>query len=118
MVTIGMNYKLIPGKDEEFVSVFTKVMGIMEDIEGHGETHLFRDVHSEHDYLVVSEWTVKSAFDAFIASERFKNVVTWGKENVLRERPKHEVYGDASSGTSDNGAPGNGAPSGCPAHSG
>ncbi len=77
MVTIGMNYKVVPGKDEEFVSVFTKVMGIMEEIDGHTRTHLFRDVHNEHDYLVLSEWADKGAFDDFIASERFKNVVTW-----------------------------------------
>ncbi|MHC4974983.1 MAG: antibiotic biosynthesis monooxygenase family protein [Planctomycetota bacterium] len=107
MVTIGMNYKLIPGKDEEFVSVFTKVMGIMEEIDGHKETHLFRDVHNEHDYLVVSEWTDKGAFDGFIASDRFKNVASWGKENVLRERPSHEVYGG------DEPAPAGG---GCPMH--
>ncbi len=53
MITVGMNYKIIPGKDDEFTSVFAKVMQIMKDMPGHGETHLFRDVYSEHDYLVV-----------------------------------------------------------------
>jgi hypothetical protein len=32
----------------------------------------------------------------FIESDRFKNVATWGKENVLRTRPKHEVYGGSA----------------------
>lgn len=98
MITVGMDYKIIPGKDEEFVAVFTKVIGIMGDMPGHTETHLYRDVHEEHDYLVVSEWTDEAAFDGFIKSERFKNVVNWGKENVLRARPRHEVYRGTEAG--------------------
>lgn len=93
MITVGMNYKVIPGKDEQFTSVFAKVLTIMGEMAGHGETHLYRDVFSEHDYLIVSEWSDESAFDAFIASERFKNVTDWGKSNVLTGRPKHEIYG-------------------------
>ena len=93
MITVGMNYKIIPGKDEEFISVFTKVMQIMNDMAGHGETHLYRDVYSEHDYLIVSEWTDEAAFNSFIESDRFKNVADWGKKEVLASRPKHEIYG-------------------------
>ena len=94
MITVGMDYKVIPGKDEEFVSVFDKVLQIMNDMKGHGESHLYRDVFSEHEYIIISQWSDESAFDAFIASDRFKNVTTWGKENVLAARPKHEIYGD------------------------
>lgn len=107
MITVGMDYKVIEGKDEEFTSVFTKVMGILDDMPGHTSTHLYRDVYNEHDYLLISEWTDKAAFDSFIASERFKGVTDWGKENVLRERPKHEIYG-ADETQAD-------APKGCPA---
>ena len=101
MITVGMDYKIIPGKDEEFVSVFSKVLEIIKDMPGHGETHLYRDVYSEHDYLVVSEWSDEDAFKAFIASDRFKNVTDWGTENVLRDRPKHEIYGGGSSDGSE-----------------
>jgi len=104
MITVGMDYKIVPGKDDEFIAVFKKVMGIIADMPGHAETHLYRDVWAEHDYLVVSEWTDEAAFNSFIESERFKNVVTWGKENVLRTRPKHEIYGGS--------APGEGCPAG------
>ena len=93
MITVGMNYKIIPGKDEMFVAVFTKVMQIMKNMSGHGETHLFRDVYSEHDYLIIPEWTDEAACNSFIESERFKNVVTWGKNEVLAAQPKHEIYG-------------------------
>ena len=87
-----MNYKIIPGKDEEFVAVFTKVIQIMKNMSGHGETHLFRDVYSEHDYLIISEWTDEAAFNSFIASDRFKNVTDWGKEQILSGRPQHKIY--------------------------
>ena len=93
MITVGMNYKIIPGKDEEFTAVFSKVMQIMNLMPGHGETHLFRDVYSEHDYLIISEWTDEAAFNSFIQSDRFKNVTDWGKKEVLASRPKHEIYG-------------------------
>lgn len=93
MITVGMNYKIVPGKDDEFTAVFKKVIEIMADMPGHTETHLYRDVEQEHDYLIVSEWTNEAEFNAFIKSDRFRNVATWGKENVLRSRPKHEVYG-------------------------
>lgn len=96
MITVGMDYKIVPGKDGEFLAVFRKVIGIMCEMPGHGVTRLYRDVEAEHDYLIVSEWTDEAAFDAFIASERFKNVTAWGRENVLRERPKHEVYGSTT----------------------
>ena len=99
MVTVGMDYKVVPGKGAMFVAVFDKVLKIMQNMDGHGETHLYRDVFSENEYLIVSRWTDKAAFDAFIASERFRNVADWGKENVLAARPRHEVYGeDAAAG--------------------
>ena len=93
MITVGMNYKIIPGKDDEFVAVFTKVLKIIEDMPGHGETHLYRDVYAEHDYLIVSEWTDEAAFEAFVDSDRFRNVTDWGRKNVLAAQPRHEIYG-------------------------
>ena len=99
MITVGMDYKILPGRDDEFVAVFQKVMQVMEDMDGHAETHLYRDVFSEHDYAVVSRWTDEAAFNAFIASDRFRNVADWGKENVLAARPVHEIYQGVSGGS-------------------
>ncbi len=96
MITVGMNYKIVPGKDEEFIAVFKKVLQIMNQMSGHAESHLYRDVSSEHDYLILSEWSDEDAFDAFVASNRFKNVVAWGRKSVLAARPKHEIYGGRS----------------------
>ena len=96
MITVGMNYKIVPGKDGEFVAVFEKVLELMGRMPGHGETHLYRDVASEHDYLIISEWSDEEAFRGFIASDRFRKVVDWGLKNVLAARPRHEIYGGSA----------------------
>lgn len=93
MVTIGMNYDVIEGKEDAFIAMFNKVLEVMQDIDGHSESHLYRDVHAPGSFLIVSQWTRKQAFDDFIRSETFGKVANWGKEQILAGRPKHEVYG-------------------------
>ncbi len=93
MVTIGMNYRVLSGKEETFEAAFNKVLKAMAGIEGHDETHMFRDINDALHYLIVSKWSRKAAFDAFISSETFRNVADWGKEQILSGRPSHEVYG-------------------------
>ena len=103
MVTIGMNYQVLPGKEQPFEKVFFSVLELMKGMSGHHESHLYRDVADARSYLIVSEWTDKSAFDAFVASDQFRGVTNWGKEQILAGRPKHQVYGaeaaPASAGT-------------------
>ena len=93
MVTIGMNYHVLPGKEETFEKAFNKVVKAMGGIDGHGQTHMFCDINDSKHYLIISKWTSKPAFDSFIASDTFKNVTNWGKEQILTGRPQHEVYG-------------------------
>ena len=93
MITVGMNYEIIEGKQGEFEKVFAKVLEIMKAMDGHGESHLYRDVWSANSYLIVSEWSDEGAFDAFTTSDQFRNVVDWGKADILATRPKHEIYG-------------------------
>ncbi len=92
MVTIGMNYKMIPGKEKTFEDAFANVITIMKEMEGHSETFLYKDVNDPQSYLIVSDWSSEEAFNGFIESEKFKSVVNWGKENILAGRPTHTVY--------------------------
>jgi len=92
MVTIGMNYKVVPGKGETFVNACNGVIRAMEGMDGHEKSFLYRDVNDEMSFLIVSEWSEKEAFDAFIASDAFKKVTDWGKEQILAGRPSHTVY--------------------------
>lgn len=98
MITVGMNYKVIDGKGPEFEKVFNKVLGIMQAMAGHSESHLYKDTAESSSYLIVSEWSDQAAFEAFTESESFKGVVDWGKEKILSARPKHEIYGVGSFG--------------------
>jgi heme-degrading monooxygenase HmoA len=92
MVTIGMNYAVLPGKEEVFETAFNKVVHAMQGMPRHGKTRMYRDINDPRQYLIVSEWSDKAAFDSFIASDAFRSVANWGKEQILAGRPQHQVY--------------------------
>ena len=93
MVTIGMNYAVLAGKERVFEEAFANVLKAMDGMQGHDHSRLFREVGGEGShYLIVSRWTSQSAFDEFIASDRFRKVANWGRENILAGRPSHTTY--------------------------
>ncbi len=92
MVTIGMNYRVLPGKGEEFVEKFRAVLAVINEADGHDESHLFQDVDEPDSYLIVSDWNEHEAYQAFIQSQVFKDVTSFAKENILADRPRHKVY--------------------------
>jgi heme-degrading monooxygenase HmoA len=92
MITVGMNYKVIEGKNKAFEDVFKAVLDKMGEMPGHSESHLYTDVFDGQSYLIVSDWNDRKAFDDFIASDEFRSVANWGKEQILAGRPSHEYY--------------------------
>jgi heme-degrading monooxygenase HmoA len=92
MTTIGMHYEVIAGKEEEFENGFIGVLEHLKTVAGHVESHLYEDVQSTGSYVIFSQWQTKESFEAFIHSAEFKNVVSWGKAEILRSRPRHKVY--------------------------
>lgn len=92
MLTVGMNYQVLEGKEKQFEDVFAAVLKVMDEMDGHTRSSLYCDVFKPGQYLIVSDWSDRSAFDAFIASERFRNVADWGKQQILAGRPTHEYY--------------------------
>ena len=92
MTTIGMHYDVIAGKEEEFERGFTAVLEHLKKVAGHVESQLYEDVNSTGSYLILSQWQTKDSFEAFVHSSEFKNVVSWGKAEILRSRPRHKVY--------------------------
>jgi len=93
VVTIGMNYSVVEGKEQVFEDACARVIESMRGIEGHSDSKLFREVGAgARDYLIVSVWSSEEAFRAFIASDTFKKVTNWGAQNILSKRPSHTVY--------------------------
>jgi heme-degrading monooxygenase HmoA len=93
MVTIGMNYSVRAGKEKIFEDACARVIQTMGGIEGHADSHLFREVGADaRKYLIVSTWSSEQAFRDFVASDAFKKVTNWGAENILEGRPSHTVY--------------------------
>ncbi len=92
MLTVGMNYQVLPDKNQPFEDVFKAVLKVMEAMPGHTRSALYKDVFDGQRYLIVSEWNDRPAFDAFIKSDQFRKVADWGKEQILAGRPTHEYY--------------------------
>ncbi len=94
MVTIGMNYRVLEGKEVVFEAACQKVIEVMIDTAGHEDSQLFKRVDGSEgaQYLIVSHWADQVAFDDFIASEAFKKVTSWGSANILAGRPTHTTY--------------------------
>jgi heme-degrading monooxygenase HmoA len=92
MVTVGMNYHVIEGKQSDFEEKFRGVIGALEAAEGHTKSNLWKDVDDGASYLITSEWSDEQAFQDFIRSDAFRAVTHWGKEQILSGRPQHKVY--------------------------
>ena len=92
MITVGMNYKVRPGRQREFEQKFDAVLGALRSADGHVASHLYADVHDDCSYLIVSEWSAQERFIEFIRSQAFKDVTAWGKAEILTDRPHHTIY--------------------------
>jgi len=44
MVTIGMNYQVLPGKEEVFEGACRKVLEVMNAASGHDRSQIFRAI--------------------------------------------------------------------------
>ncbi|MEZ6128424.1 MAG: antibiotic biosynthesis monooxygenase [Planctomycetaceae bacterium] len=92
MITVGMNYHVIEGKQQDFEEKFAAVLGALNAADGHTSSTLWKDVADSASYLITSEWSDEAAFTEFIRSEAFRNVTNWGKEQILSGRPQHKIY--------------------------
>ena len=92
MITVGMNYRVIPGKQQDFEEKFAAVISALRAATGHSSSTLWKDVSNNASYLITSEWSEEQAFLDFIRSQAFKEVTSWGKEQILSDRPQHKIY--------------------------
>jgi heme-degrading monooxygenase HmoA len=96
-----MYYDVIPEKTPQFLAKFQEVVVLLRTMPGHKESHLYQRVDDPHSFAILSEWDDVGAFQAFVQSDVFRQVTTWGREQILRNRPRHKIYPRAE----DLGAP-------------
>ena len=88
-----MNYHVRQGNEQVFEDAFARVLEAMQGVEGHAESHLYREVgEGARAYLIVSRWTSEDAFRGFVRSESFAKVTNWGSEHILEGPPSHTTY--------------------------
>jgi len=92
MITVGMNYHVIEGKQQDFEEKFAGVIDALNAAEGHTTSTLWKDTVDSASYLITSEWSDEEAFTSFIRSDDFRAVTSWGKEQILSGRPQHKIY--------------------------
>jgi heme-degrading monooxygenase HmoA len=92
MITVGMNYHVIAGKEAAFEERFAGIIKALEAAPGHSNSTLWKDVADQASYLITSEWSDEQAFKEFIQSDAFREVTNWGKEQILSGRPQHKIY--------------------------
>ncbi len=92
MITVGMNYHVIDGKQTDFEAKFAAVIDALRSADGHRSSTLWKDVSDSASYLITSEWSDEQAFTDFIHSQAFRDVTNWGKEQILSSRPQHKIY--------------------------
>ncbi|WP_135534778.1 heme-binding protein [Halostella pelagica] len=86
--TMGMFYTVKPDSREEFVERFDTVGGLLADMDGHRETHLYANVEDDTDMFITSRWDSKDDCMEFFRSDAFADTVDFGRE-VLADRPRH-----------------------------
>jgi heme-degrading monooxygenase HmoA len=92
MVTVGMYYEVFPEKADLFREKFQQVLAHLDTTPGHTRSYLYQRVDDPNSYAILSEWQDRPSFLAFIRSEAFREVTTWGREQILRTVPRHTVY--------------------------
>ena len=92
MLTIGLYYDVIPDKAKQFEDRFFQVLDMMKGMKGHQQSFLYHRVDDPHSYAILGEWETQEDFTVFVRSDAFRDVTTWGREQVLRGMPRHKIY--------------------------
>lgn len=92
MITVGMNYQVIDGKQRDFEGRFRAMLGGLQAADGHLQSSMYRNIDDDCAYLIISEWSDQEKFTQYIESPAFREVTDRGKEQILAGRPQHKIY--------------------------
>lgn len=91
MLTVGLYYDVVPGRETDFEEYFKMVAAQLEKVEGYVSALLYKRVDAPNSYLIYSEWKSRESFDAFIRSREFSGAKEGGS-GMLQGRPSHKIY--------------------------
>jgi len=91
MISIGLYYDVVVGKEKEFEEVFNSVKRSLEGSEGFVSAALYRRVDRPNSYLIYSEWRSLEAFRSFVASRPFKEITSKYRD-IFERRPYNKVF--------------------------
>ena len=92
MVTVGMYYDVIPEKAGLFWPSSRRSSHALRRSRGTSESYLYQRVDDPDSFAILSEWDDQQAFLDFIRSDAFRQVTSWGREQILRSAPRHTIY--------------------------
>ena len=88
---IAMNrFQIAPGQEDAFEEAWRRRESHLDGVPGFLSFWLLRG--PEGDFISCSRWESEAAFNAFVASDAFKKVTSWGKQNILAGPPRHTTY--------------------------
>ena len=91
MLTVGLYYDVIPGKESEFEKMFDGVIEEIKKMDGFVSALLYKRVDQQNSYLIYSEWRDMESFEKLIKSKEFSDVKAEGP-HLLLARPYHKIY--------------------------
>ncbi|MCL4400876.1 MAG: antibiotic biosynthesis monooxygenase [Candidatus Parvarchaeota archaeon] len=95
MINIGLYYKVKPGMESEFESKFNAAVSAIKKA-GFGciDARLYKEVSSQNEYLLYTEWNDMDGFKQFIKSEAYKETVAAGRA-IIEGMPQHRIFTEA-----------------------
>lgn len=91
MLTVGLYYNVVPGKEQDFEEYFKVVAEQLTKIDGYVSALLYKRVDMPNSFLIYSEWRDRDSFEAFIKSREFSGAKEGGSD-MLMGRPSHKIY--------------------------
>lgn len=92
MINIGLYYRVKPGMEHEFESRFNDaVASIREAGLGCIDARLYKQVNSDNEYLLYTEWKNMDDFKEFMKSEAYRKTVEAGR-SIIEGMPKHRMF--------------------------
>ncbi len=91
MLTVGLYYDVVQGKEKDFEDYFNLVVAEIKKKDGFVSALLYKRVDKPDSYLIYSEWRDRESFEAFIKSREFSGAKSGGSD-ILAGRPSHKIY--------------------------